>query len=133
MPDILSWGKKTTGKEIDPKNYGLLKQVGTDIRRLCEQHRLHVLMLQPFANFEGWPKGSEERKEAFERAYGWSSIMEAVGTDMLQVGVPFMVVDPSSQLNRSEVRTHLVSRETLTILRETLRSLLISWPRSSSA
>lgn len=99
MPDILSWGQKTTGKEIGPKDYDLLKQVGMDVRKLCEQYRLHVLMLQPFGHFEGWPKGSEERKEAFERAYGWSSVMEAVGTDMLQVGVPFMVVDPSSQLN----------------------------------
>ena len=88
MPDILSWGKKVHGKEIDPKDYGLLKQIGMDIRRLCEQYRLHILMLQPFANCEGWPKGSEERKEAFERAYGWSSIMEAVGTDMLQVSHP---------------------------------------------
>jgi hypothetical protein len=42
-------------------------------------------MLQPFANFEGWPKESSERKDAFNRAAGWSSIMEAVGTDMLQV------------------------------------------------
>lgn len=133
MPDIFSWGKKTTGKEIDPKDYGLLKQVGMDIRKMCEQHGLHVLMLQPFGNFEGWPKGSEERQEAFERAYGWSSIMEAVGTDMLQVGVPFMLVVSSSQLNRSEVRTHPISRETSTILRETLRSSLILWPRSSSA
>ena len=85
MPDILAYGKKISGKDIDPKDYGMLKQVGLDIRRLCEKHRLDILMLQPFANFEGWPKGSEERIDAFERAAGWSQIMEAVGTDMLQV------------------------------------------------
>jgi sugar phosphate isomerase/epimerase len=85
MPDILSYGQQTTGKEVDPKDYATLKQVGQDIRKLCQQHRLHILMLQPFANFEGWPKGSDERKDAFDRAKGWSEIMEAAGTDMLQV------------------------------------------------
>ncbi len=46
---------------------------------------LKIVMLQPFANFEGWKPQSEERKEAFRRAKGWIRIMEAVGTDMLQV------------------------------------------------
>jgi len=86
MPDILSYGQKLSGNEIDPKDYGMLKQIGMNIRRLCEQHHLHILMLQPFANFEGWPKDSDERKDAFERAEGWSLVMEAAGTDMLQVG-----------------------------------------------
>ena len=44
------------------------------------------MMLQPFANFEGWKEGSTERKEAFERAEGWIRIMKALSTDMLQVG-----------------------------------------------
>lgn len=88
MPDILSYGKQISGTDIDPKDYGMLAQVGMNIRRLCERSRLHILMLQPFANFEGWPKDSPERKDAFDRAKGWSSIMEAVGTDMLQVKPP---------------------------------------------
>lgn len=87
MPDILSYGQQTMGKEVDPKDYVTLKQVGQEIRKLCEQHRLHILMLQPFANFEGWPEGSDERNDAFNRAKGWSEIMEAVGTDMLQVSL----------------------------------------------
>jgi len=41
------------------------------------------MMLQPFANFEGWSEGSKERKEAFERAKGWIKIMQVVGTDLL--------------------------------------------------
>ncbi|KAJ5894138.1 hypothetical protein N7495_005829 [Penicillium taxi] len=44
------------------------------------------MMLQPFANFEGWPKDSVKREEAFTRAKGWIEIMKAVGTDLLQVG-----------------------------------------------
>ena len=46
-------------------------------------------MLQPFSNFEGWPQGSKERGDAFSRAKGWIQIMQAVGTDMLQVRLPF--------------------------------------------
>jgi hypothetical protein len=49
------------------------------------------MMLQPFANFEGWPKDSPERKDAFERAAGWIEIMKVVGTDILQVDIiPFV-------------------------------------------
>ena len=43
-------------------------------------------MLQPFANLEGWPADSAERKDAFDRAKGWITIMAAVGTETLQVG-----------------------------------------------
>jgi sugar phosphate isomerase/epimerase len=43
-------------------------------------------VLQPFANFEGWSEGSVERAMAWKRAEGWMRIMEAAGTDMLQVG-----------------------------------------------
>lgn len=43
-------------------------------------------MLQPFANFEGWPEGSAGRHDALSRARGWIRIMRAAGTDMLQVG-----------------------------------------------
>ncbi|KAF9255159.1 3-dehydroshikimate dehydratase [Marasmius fiardii PR-910] len=74
MPDILEYGKVLNGK------------IGSDIKRLCVEHKLKVLMLQPFANFEGWQKGSKERQDAFDRAKGWIRIMEAVGTDLLQVG-----------------------------------------------
>ncbi|KAJ4286624.1 hypothetical protein N0V88_007913 [Collariella sp. IMI 366227] len=53
---------------------------------MCAGHGLKVLILQPFSNFEGWPTESQQRKDAFDRANGWIDIMEAVGTDMLQVG-----------------------------------------------
>ncbi len=88
MPDILSYGQESTGQDINPKNYSTLRLVAREIRKLCDESGLKVLMLQPFANFEGWPKGSEERKDAFDRAQGWMGIMEAAGTDMLQVWRP---------------------------------------------
>ncbi|KAI0204063.1 3-dehydroshikimate dehydratase [Astrocystis sublimbata] len=87
MPDILSYGASLNdGQEPSPTDYDTLVSVGKSIRSLVETQKLRILMLQPFANFEGWPKGSKEREDAFTRAKGWMRIMEAVGTDMLQVG-----------------------------------------------
>ncbi|OTB17176.1 hypothetical protein K445DRAFT_316673 [Daldinia sp. EC12] len=86
MPDILAYGKMLHGREPDPKDYNTLVEIGKAIKKQAQDHKLKILMLQPFANFEGWPKGSSARKDAFERAEGWIRIMEAVGTDMLQVG-----------------------------------------------
>ena len=87
MPDILAYGQEISESksELDPKDYATLRSVGEKIKELCKKHGLKILMLQPFANFEGWPKESDERKDAFDRAKGWMGIMEAVGTDMLQV------------------------------------------------
>ncbi|KAK7890573.1 hypothetical protein LTR67_007781 [Exophiala xenobiotica] len=88
MPDILTYGQQISdsGAEIDPKDYATLRSVGQKIGELCKKERLKILILQPFANFEGWPKGSKERQDAWERAKGWMSIMEATGTDMMQIG-----------------------------------------------
>ena len=53
---------------------------------------LKIVMLQPFANFEEWKPQPEERKDAFKKlAKGWIRIMEAVGTDMLQVRNQFSI------------------------------------------
>jgi sugar phosphate isomerase/epimerase len=86
MPDILAYGKLLNGKEPDPKDYDTLVEIGKQIKAQTTEHKLKILMLQPFANFEGWPKGSKQRVDAFDRARGWIRIMQAVGTDMLQVG-----------------------------------------------
>ena len=53
---------------------------------MCDAKGLKILILQPFGNFEGWPENSPERADAWKRAEGWMRIMEACGTDMLQVG-----------------------------------------------
>ncbi|KAF3015866.1 hypothetical protein E8E14_007952 [Neopestalotiopsis sp. 37M] len=86
MPDILAYGKHLNGQEPDERDYDALVEIGKEIKTQVEEHGLKILMLQPFANFEGWPKGSKERQDAFDRARGWMRIMEAVGTDMLQIG-----------------------------------------------
>lgn len=86
MPDIQAYGKQLNGQEPGEKDYDTLVEVGKQIKTQVAEHGLKIIMLQPFANFEGWPKGSKERQDAFDRAKGWVRIMEAVGTDMLQVG-----------------------------------------------
>ena len=56
------------------------------VKEHCDDLTLKIMMLQPFVNFEGWPLGSKEREDAFERARGWIEIMTAADCDMLQVG-----------------------------------------------
>lgn len=87
FPDLQSFANRRLGKgEIADDDYDSLCEAGKQIRALCEELQLQIIVLQPFSNFEGWPKGSKEREEAFTRAKGWMEIMSAVGTDMLQVG-----------------------------------------------
>ncbi|KAI9697686.1 MAG: hypothetical protein M1836_004636 [Candelina mexicana] len=86
FPDILTFASQQLKRNVQPSDYDDLCSTGQDIKQLCESHKLKILILQPFANFEGWPADSDERKDAFDRAKGWIRIMEAVGTDMLQVG-----------------------------------------------
>jgi sugar phosphate isomerase/epimerase len=86
FPDVLSYGQTLLGHEVSPNNYDELCKVASAIKEECDKRSLGIMMLQPFANFEGWPEGSDGRKDAFERARGWIRIMQACGTDMLQVG-----------------------------------------------
>ncbi|KAI9814808.1 MAG: hypothetical protein M1827_003074 [Pycnora praestabilis] len=87
FPDLLSFACEYLKKDnVGSYDYDDLCKTGEEIKRLCKASGLKILILQPFSNFEGWPQGSEERKDAWVRAKGWIRIMEAVGTDMLQVG-----------------------------------------------
>ncbi|KAF2242701.1 xylose isomerase-like protein [Trematosphaeria pertusa] len=86
FPDILSYGETLLGHSPDPKSYDELCNVAAAIKQECDKRKLGIMMLQPFSNFEGWKEGSEGRKDAFERAKGWIRIMQACGTDILQVG-----------------------------------------------
>lgn len=85
MPDILEFASMHLRKEVGPYDYDDLVTASKLIKGMCDAKDLKVLMLQPFSNFEGWPEGSSEREDAFRRARGWLKIMEAAGTDMLQV------------------------------------------------
>ncbi|KAF7585470.1 hypothetical protein BBP40_010875, partial [Aspergillus hancockii] len=53
FPDILAHGANLLGHEIAPDNYTELVTAAKDIRKQCEVNQLKVMMLQPFANFEG--------------------------------------------------------------------------------
>lgn len=86
FPDLLSFASKNLGRDVGAQEFDVLCNAGLEVRRLCKALKLKIVMLQPFANFEGWKPQPEERKDAFKRAKGWIRIMEAVGTDMLQVG-----------------------------------------------
>lgn len=82
--------KKGSGNDDDEgvaeNDWPTLREAAKSAAHLCSTHGLKVLVLQPFANFEGWPQGSPEREAVFARARGWLGIMEASGCDMLQVG-----------------------------------------------
>ena len=85
FPDLLSFASHNLGRDVGPQEFDILCKAGEEVKTLCEETGLKVVMLQPFANFEGWEPQSGEREDAFGRAKGWIRIMEAVGTDMLQV------------------------------------------------
>lgn len=86
FPDLQAYAGRHFGREIAEDNYTSLCEAGKAVRAMCAGHGMKILVLQPFSNFEGWPEGSEQRQDAFARAKAWIDIMEAVGTDMLQVG-----------------------------------------------
>ena len=85
MPDPLPFSNEKLKKEVGPKGYDDMCQVGPEVKKLCQELGLKILILQPFANSEGWKKGSVEAKDAID---GWVQIMESVGVDMLQVSEP---------------------------------------------
>lgn len=87
MPDLLEYGRAIKGKEIDPTDYDSIAEVAAKVKTITDQLNLKVLMLQPFPRFEGWTVGrfDKEREDASHRAMGWAKVMEAAGTDMLQV------------------------------------------------
>lgn len=84
-PDLLSFASGNLGRDVGPQEFDVLCNAGLEVKSLCKELGLKVVMLQPFSNFECWKPQSGERKDAFTRAKGWIRIMEAVGTDMLQV------------------------------------------------
>lgn len=94
FPDIINYGTYLLGHPIQPNDYSELLIVCSEIRKICEANKLTIMMLQPFANFEGWPKGSAERQDAFSRARVWIEIMRTVGTDLLQVCLTSILILP---------------------------------------
>src|SRR4051812_44152715 len=77
FPDLVSFATEFHKREIEQDDYDSLCSAGSEVAKLCERYGLEIIMLQPFANFEGWERGSRERREAFLRAEGWIRIMQA--------------------------------------------------------
>ncbi|KAF7967168.1 hypothetical protein HWV62_35650 [Athelia sp. TMB] len=91
FPDLLAHAEllsKSSSKSnsVREDDYDTLCGAAEDVKRICGELGLGICMLQPFARFEGWREGTKEREEAWDRARGWVKIMQACGTDMLQVG-----------------------------------------------
>ena len=102
FPDLLSFASSIDKQEVSNYDYDALASAASEVKKLCEQHGIRVVMLQPFANFEGWAQGSKEREDAFRRVQGWVRIMQNVGCDMLQVGSsdsPHITSSPSELAN----------------------------------
>lgn len=91
FPDLLSFASMHLRHEVGPYDWDDLCTAAKVVKAQCHAQGLKVMMLQPFSNFEGWPEGSEGRKDAFARAEGWVKIMEAVGCDMLQVSTSHLL------------------------------------------
>lgn len=91
FPDIIQHAKelqslqKLPAGEIREDDWPTLVKTTSHIHHLCSTHGLTVIVLQPFANFEGW-LDETQRKAVFAKAKGWVQIMRAAGTDLLQVG-----------------------------------------------
>ncbi|OAA60599.1 Xylose isomerase-like, TIM barrel domain protein [Niveomyces insectorum RCEF 264] len=101
FPDLKAFASRHFGREIADDDYANLVAAVRAVRDLCAAHQVRVLVVQPFVRFEGWPPGSAERADAFARARGWIAIMDAAGTDILQVGAsdaPAIADVPESQL-----------------------------------
>lgn len=95
FPDLLSFASDELNSEVQPTDYDKLCEAAKRIKELCDSLQLKILVLQPFANFEGWPEKSNQRKDAFERARGWIRIMKAARTDMLQASCPLSFMHSS--------------------------------------
>ena len=85
FPDLLAFASMHLRHEVGPYDYDDLYSAAKVVKAQTDAQGLKIMLLQPFANFEGWPEGSDERKDAFKRAEGWIRIMEAAGCDTLQV------------------------------------------------
>ncbi|CAG1983753.1 unnamed protein product [Fusarium graminearum] len=88
MPDIISYGELLNGSSPVEDDYDTLADVAKQIKSVTDELGLKIMMLQPFANFEGWNKDThgKQRQQAFDKAKGWIKVMEAAGITLLQVG-----------------------------------------------
>ncbi|KZV62794.1 putative 3-dehydroshikimate dehydratase [Peniophora sp. CONT] len=86
MRDVWPFATQFMGKPVAEDDYDTLCVVAEEVRRMADERGLKIIILQPFLTFEGWPLGSPERADAWNRIRGWARIMKVLGTDLLQIG-----------------------------------------------
>lgn len=132
MPDLISFASDHFHEDVQPSDFDILEAAAkTLLSTHLRPNNIKVMMLQPFANFEGWPDQSPERQDAFNRARGWIRIMLALGTDMLQVGSSDT---PATKIGSDRTRFVCDLRELADMLSEhDLRLAYENWCWSSHA
>ncbi|CAG9946051.1 unnamed protein product, partial [Clonostachys rosea f. rosea IK726] len=87
MSDLLAYGKELYGEATDVYDLDKIVKIAEVVKSIAGSLGLKILSLKPFGKFEGWKPGlsNKERDDAFTRARGWLEVMEAAGTDMLQL------------------------------------------------
>ncbi|CAI6075865.1 unnamed protein product [Clonostachys chloroleuca] len=87
MSDLLAYGKELYSEDIDAYDFDKIIKIARVVKSMAGTLDLRILLLKPFENFEGWKLGvsDKERDDAFARARGWLEVMDAAGTDMLQL------------------------------------------------
>lgn len=92
MPDLQAYAQQKLGGSFTPLSdddgsgdLDSLLSVAEDIKSQCLKLNLKILCLQPFSQFEGYTD-QKKRQAKFKKAEVWMNVMQAVGTDMLQVG-----------------------------------------------
>ncbi|CCM00629.1 uncharacterized protein FIBRA_02666 [Fibroporia radiculosa] len=90
FPDLEAYAEQTFEgyQKLDRRGKGdidkLLKATG-NIRVLCEELGLKVLVVHPFSEFEGY-EDVTKRETGFERAHAWFKVLKELDCQMLQVG-----------------------------------------------
>ncbi|KAH8689482.1 putative 3-dehydroshikimate dehydratase [Talaromyces proteolyticus] len=131
FPDIQQHAEKLHNREVASDSYAELTLAARDIAKLCKKLNLEIMMLQPFSNFEGWPRGSVEREQVFLKAKAWMQLMEACGTDLLQVGSTDSL-EESISTNRADIVRDL--RELADMLaKQNMRMAYENWCWSTHA
>ena len=57
FPDLLAFSNEFLKRDVQEDDYDSLCEAGEEVKKLCQKHNLTIMVLQPFANFEGWPEG----------------------------------------------------------------------------
>jgi len=92
MPDLQAYAQQKLGSSFSPLSdedgsgdLTSLIRIAGEVKQLCKDLNLEILCLQPFSQFEGYTD-DHKREAKFRKAKVWMDVMEALGTDMLQVG-----------------------------------------------